>query len=123
MSLVRNNPEDGYFIRSYQPGECWVDTTLLTENFILLRHNLITPWTPSDINALSADDLSVLLALKPDILLIGTGEQLVFPPPDVYSDLIHHKIGVEIMNTSAACRTFNALASEHRHVAAALFLK
>ena len=123
MSLVRNTPEDGHQIKGFLPGQLWVDDTLYTSNLILLRHHLIPDWAPVDIRSLRKEDLAILLPLKPDLLLIGTGEHQVFPPTVIYAELISRGIGVEIMNTNAACRTWNALISEHRHVAAALFLR
>jgi len=61
--------------------------------------------------------------LKPDVLLIGTGATHVFLSLDIYGDLINQGIGVEVMSTSAACRTFNALSAEGRHVVAALLIE
>lgn len=123
MSLVRNTPEDGYEIKGFLPGQLWVGDTLYTANLILLRHTLIADWAPADIHSLRQEDLAILLPFKPDLLLIGTGENQVFPSPAIYAELIKRGTGVEIMNTYAACRTWNALVSEHRHVAAALFVR
>jgi uncharacterized protein len=66
--------------------------------------------------------MQCLLALQPDILLLGTGETLVFPDISLYGELINAGIGVEIMNSHAGARTFNALTSENRHVVAALLM-
>lgn len=122
MSLVRNNPNDGHIIKGYLPGQVWVDAERLTASVIIMQHTLITDWPPQDIQALRAEHLNAILSLRPDILLIGTGERLIFPEANTYAELINQGIGVEVMNTPAACRTYNALASEHRRVAAALFL-
>ena len=65
----------------------------------------------------------MILDFEPEILLIGTGDQLTFPLLEIYGDLINAGIGVEIMDTHAACRTYNALTSENRNVAAALIIR
>ena len=62
------------------------------------------------------------LALQPEILLIGTGRRLVFPAHSLYAELFRKGIGLEVMDTTAACRTYNILLSEGREVVAALFM-
>ncbi len=117
-----NNPS-AYLIRAYKPGSLQVNERLLTCSIIITPSQLIQDWQPQIITDLSAMSLSPIIALKPDILLIGTGSKLIFPSIEIYGDLINLGIGVEIMDTSAACRTFNALSSESRHVAAALIIQ
>ena len=84
---------------------------------------LIDNWRPQHISELTREDLSIVSELKPAILLIGTGSTLEFPDLKIYGDLINEGIGIEIMDTSAACRTYDALAAENRNVAAALIIK
>jgi uncharacterized protein len=63
-----------------------------------------------------------ILALKPELIIIGTGNKLVFPAVELYSSIIQHGIGVDFMDTGAACRTYNILMSEDRDVVAGLIL-
>jgi uncharacterized protein len=63
-----------------------------------------------------------VLMRAPEIVLLGTGPRLRFPSPAVYASLLKARIGVEVMDTAAACRTYNILAAEGRRVAAALML-
>ncbi len=112
-----------YQIRSFIPGTIKVNTTVYTRSLIIMPDQLLTDWPPQTVDDLSADSFALILPFKPDILLIGTGATLIFLPIDVYGDLINQRIGVEVMDTGAACRTFNALSSENRKVAAALLIR
>jgi uncharacterized protein len=112
-----------YQIRSFKPGIIQINDKMITSNLIITPNELILDWSPGTIDDLTADSLSPILALKPDIVLIGTGSKLVFLSPDIYGHLINQGIGVEVMNTHSACLTFNALSSENRKVVAALILR
>jgi uncharacterized protein len=112
-----------YQIRSYRPGMIQINDKKLAQSLIITPSRLIENWPPQTIAELNANALSPILDLKPDVLLIGTGASMVLLNPEIYGDLINHGIGVEIMDTSAACRTYNALSAEERNVAAALIIK
>ncbi len=76
-----------------------------------------------NIDELTADSLSMIAALKPDVVLIGTGSSHIIISAQIFGDLINQGIGVEVMETRAACRTFNALSAENRNVVAALIIR
>lgn len=122
-SLTLDNNQAKFQIRSYQPGELKINDTIYTQSVIVSPTQLISDWQPQSIESLSAQSLARLVDLKPDIVLIGTGEKMVLIKPDIYGELINRGIGVEVMDTSAACRTFNALTSENRDVVAALVIR
>jgi uncharacterized protein len=65
----------------------------------------------------------MLLALKPELVIFGSGLRQKFIHPSLYKSLIQNHIGLETMNTAAACRTYNILAQEGRHVVAALLIE
>jgi uncharacterized protein len=90
---------------------------------ILVTTEAVQAWAVPDLMALTRDTLQHLVAARPELILLGTGAQHRFPAPAVYQDLINAGIGVEIMQTDAACRTFNYLASEGRRVVAALIIE
>jgi uncharacterized protein len=71
---------------------------------------------------LRSEHLEPALAMGPQVVIIGTGQRQQFPDPAVYFALLEQGIGVEIMDTGAACRTYNILAGEGRRVVAALML-
>ncbi|MDE0097295.1 MAG: MTH938/NDUFAF3 family protein, partial [Gammaproteobacteria bacterium] len=88
---------------------------------------IITPlilelWGVDAVAAITERHLRGLLELNLEVVLIGTGRFLEFPPPRVYRFVMDRGIGVEIMDTPAACRTYNILAGDGRKVAAALIL-
>jgi uncharacterized protein len=121
-SLDLDNNQSQYQIRGYKPGSIRVNDQVITSSIIITPNQLIENWQPRTFQELSADSLQALIALKPDILLLGTGSTLIFPALEIYGHLINLGIGVEIMDTGAACRTFNALSAENRNVAAALII-
>lgn len=111
-----------YQIRSYQPGKLQINEKILIKSVIITPNQLIENWAPQTISELSSQSFDLIGTLKPDILLIGTGTEHIFLPVELYGALINQQIGVEVMSTSAACRTYNALSAEGRQVAAALLL-
>ncbi|TCJ13865.1 hypothetical protein EZJ19_10050 [Parasulfuritortus cantonensis] len=90
-------------------------------SLILLPEHL-ADWPVADFEGLTPAALSGLLPFKPSLVLLGTGRRHRFPRPDCYRELIEAGIGVEHMDTGAACRTYNILATEGRLVAAALIV-
>jgi uncharacterized protein len=71
---------------------------------------------------LTAADLEPVLALQPEVLLLGSGVRQVFPPHELLARLYAARVGFEVMDTGAACRTYNVLVGEGREVAAALLI-
>ncbi len=123
MSLNLDENSATYQIRAYQPGLIQVNDQFFACSIIITPERLINTWAPQSIDELTREDLATIVELRPSILLIGTGHELQFPDIKIYGDLINYGIGVEIMNTHAASRTYNVLTSEGRSVAAALIIK
>jgi uncharacterized protein len=118
MLLSEQTPYATYQINGYESDTLLINQTPY-QNSILIAHNeLITDWRPKRINELLLNDFERIDLSQYEILLIGTGLEPIFAIPF----LPELKIGYEIMNTLAACRTFNLLANEGRAVIAALFL-
>ncbi len=123
MGLDLDENRAKYQIRAYKPGNIQVNELTYSHSIVVSPDKLIDHWRPQHISELTRTDLEIISELSPAILLIGTGSTLEFPPLDVYGDLINEGIGIEVMDTSAACRTYNALTAENRNVAAALIIK
>jgi uncharacterized protein len=121
--LTLDDNSANYQIHAFKPGFIQVNDQVLTHSIIISANQLIENWEPQTFSELIKDHLDAILKLHPAILLLGTGETLQFPPLELYGDLINKGIGVEVMNTSAACRTYNALTAEGRDVVAALIIK
>ena len=79
-------------------------------------------WSVADFDALSDEHFEYFISLKPDVLLLGTGSRQRFPHPRLYRSLTDAGVGVECMDTPAACRTYNILVVEDRKVVAAILL-
>ena len=94
----------------------------ITESFILTSNELLIEWPPATLEQLTLAHFDTVLALEPELVLLGTGASLRFPDYKIITHLNQQGIGMEVMDTQAACRTFNVLTSEGRHVAAALMM-
>jgi len=90
------------------------------ENIVLLPDTIVKGWAPAGFEALAERDFARLLDYEPEIVLLGTGSTQRFPHPQLLAPLGKAHVGVEAMDTGAACRTFNILVAEGRRVAAAL---
>lgn len=91
-------------------------------SFIVAPDAIVSAWAVAGFEALSEADFDQVKALSPEIVLLGTGERQRFPHPRLYRALTDAGIGVEVMDTAAAARTYNIIAAEGRRVAAALIL-
>lgn len=92
------------------------------ENILVTPDQIVTGWAANGFDALTEADFSALAALEPEVALLGTGATMRFPHPRLTRALTDAGIGLEVMDTPAACRTFNILAAEGRKVAAALLI-
>ena len=110
----------GHRITAYGAGFVSVNETVCTGAVLLGDGTLVADMEerrPDDLNAATVERL---LAREPEVVLIGTGERHVFPRSELFSPLYRDGIGVEIMSTPAACRTYNILNAEGRRVVALL---
>ena len=87
---------------------------------VVMAEEVKTDWTATDFASLSESDFEYFLALKPEVLLLGTGAKQHFAQPNLYRELIRARISIEFMDTPAACRTYNILVAEDRKVVAAI---
>ena len=110
-------------IRAYSEHELRIGERIVVASCIVTADTLITDWsvtTPDELNLIL---LAPLLALTPQIVLLGAAAELRAAPANLRALLAQHGIALEVMDLGAACRTFNILVQEERRVAAALFLK
>ena len=123
MELTRETECGQYQIKSFAPGELAINNHIYKKSLILTPRQIIINWPPQQLSELTQEHLQLIIALKPDIVLIGTGSQLIFPDTAILAPLMQAKIGYEIMDTLAACRTFTILAAEQRNVAVGLMVR
>ena len=122
MKISLDSGTATYRILSYAKGQVAVNEQLLTHSLVVMPETLLSDWPPQDFSALATEHFAMIAARRPEIVLLGTGAVLRFPSPELLAPLYDAGIGVEVMDTGAACRTYNILMAEGRAVAAALLM-
>jgi uncharacterized protein len=122
MKMHRDNTARAHRITGYGAGYVSVDEKTLNSSFIITPEALITDWRPEEIAELDEAALEAVMQLSPTIVLLGSGAVQKFPPTSLIAPMLTRGIGIEIMTTAAACRTYNILVAEGRAVAAGLFI-
>lgn len=120
MHFSRDNCSSDLLIRGYGNGVITVGEQQFAQSLILSREVLMADWRPQQVAELLYDDFAPVVDIAPEVLVLGTGSALKFPSPALTARLLQIGIGVEVMDTAAACRTYNILLSEERQVVAAL---
>ena len=120
LKLHLDNISGVNLFTGYGEGYVMVNRQRHEHSLVVLRDRLVTDWQPAGFDQLTAGDFARLAELEPEIVLLGTGSRLRFPRPELTRALIEARIGLEVMDIQAACRTYNILAAEERKVAAAL---
>ncbi|MBD8050865.1 Mth938-like domain-containing protein [Limnohabitans radicicola] len=112
-------------VRAYGPG--WIDIDHDRHVHSVLVSSLAdmptTAWAPPGFEALQAQHLAPLATCGAELVILGTGQRLRFVPSSWLAPFAEHRVGLEAMDTAAACRTYNILASEGRKVVAALLIE
>lgn len=122
MQLTEHHAAGSHEIRAVEAGCIRIDDRDYTSSLILTPEHIVPDWPPRDIGEITEEHLHALLELEPEIVLLGTGDTTRFPGAKVFAMFQSRGIGFEVMDTRAACRTFNVLASELRRVVAGLML-
>lgn len=118
MQLNLERPDYQYFLRGADGGSALVNERRLTASFIIAPEALVEDWPVRDASAIAPTDLEPLLALAPELLLLGTGARQVFPPAAALATCLQRGVGIEVMSNAAAARTYTVLAGEGRRVVA-----
>ena len=122
LKLHLAHPEDNKLFTSYADDHVVVSRERFDANIVVHTHEVLTDWDAQNFDSLTEAHFEYFLALKPEVVLIGTGKKQRFAHPRLYRSLTEAGIGVEFMDTPAACRTYNILAEEDRKVVAAILL-
>ena len=108
---------------AYGEGYVAVNGVRYESSLVVLPDRIVEDWNVPTLESLTQDNIGALALLKPELVLLGTGDLLRFPDSRLLASLAAARIGAEIMDTRAACRTYNILAEEGRNVAAALIIQ
>jgi len=109
-------------IRGYGPGEVRINDQLYQQTLLVSASTIQPQPALTDIGGLTNEHATHILGLKPEVLLLGTGQQQIFPNAAFGARYLQAGVGFEVMDTGAACRTFNVLVGEQRQVVALLLL-
>jgi uncharacterized protein len=110
-------------ITAYGPGWVAVDGQRFEHALLITSQGLLQPWCQAPFESLTAQDFAPLAQLGCELVIFGSGQRLRFPKPPWLAPLMAQRIGLESMDTAAACRTYNILAGEGRKVAAVLLIE
>jgi uncharacterized protein len=110
-----------HLIRAWEPGRVLVADRWLAGNVIVGNERIVEAWVSVEPHELTIAHLEPALALEPTIIVLGTGTERLLPDVELMAAAAARSVGLEIMTTPAACRTFNVLLGEQRRVVAALF--
>lgn len=121
MKIELDSPAaDRNIIQAYSNEGIVINNVPYRGSLIVCPDRIIERWPPRSASELADAHLSDIIALTPELVLVGTGRQLQFPDPQITLALQSANIGVEVMDTAAACRAYNFIAGEGRRVVAAL---
>jgi uncharacterized protein len=120
LHLARSNDQNTF--TGYGEGYVMVNAVRYDRSLVVLPGRPVGAWAVAGVETLREEDFEFLAGLGAEIVLVGTGERLCFLHPRLMQSLARARVGVEVMDTRAACRTYNILVAEGRKVAAALIL-
>jgi uncharacterized protein len=122
MELNLERPRDYLFVRRANAHAVVIVDQPFSASVILTRDKVIDDWGVADVAAMTPADVEPIVALQPDVVLLGTGARQQFPSQAVLAAFLQRGVGVEVMDNAAAARTWDILAGEGRNVVAAFIL-
>jgi uncharacterized protein len=122
VDLSLDRPGEYLFVRRVDAHAITVVDRELRRSFLLTPTRAVEDWPVTDARALDAGHVDALLALEPELVILGTGTRQVFPAAAFMAGFLRRGIGVEVMDNAAAARTYDLLAGEGRRAVAAFIL-
>ena len=123
MKMIQDTADPEFYrLRGFSAGRLTIGERDYTDGVILSGATLLETRLPPAAAGLSRGHGELILELEPEIVLVGTGQRQVFPDRAFLGTFLSRGVGVEVMDTGAACRTYNVLIAEGRHVVAALLV-
>jgi uncharacterized protein len=122
MKLHLNTGNAKNIFTAHGKGYVTVNGQRFEHPIVVTPEQVLADWQPLDFLKINEADFNYFMPLKPEILLLGSGPKQFFLHPGLYRQLTNAGIGVEFMDTPAACRTYNILVSEDRKVVAAILI-
>ena len=122
LQLTLNRPGEHLFVRAVAADGITVVDRTLTRSFVLAADRAQEDWPPRLPTEIDDAAIAAVLAFQPELVILGTGPAVRFPPPKVQAEFLRRGIGFEVMDNAAAARTFNVLVDEGRRAVAAFLL-
>jgi len=122
MDLSLDQAEGYLLVRRVDARSVTLLDRVVEHSFLLTPAGITEAWPVTSASCLSVEDVPPLLALKPEVVIVGTGERQVFPAAAFMAGFLRQGIGIEVMDNAAAARTYNLLAGEDRQVVAGFIL-
>ena len=123
MKFAEDHNTSKYQITGYESDGVEINGLMHKQAFILSPMELVNDWQPQDLASLKIEHFEAFYTMKPEVIILGTGAKQIFPDREILKYLVQNRIGYEIMDTPAACRTFNIIMAEGRTVVAGMFIK
>jgi len=123
MQLNLERPDYDWTLRGADGRHALVNERELRASFVIAPDTLVEDWPVRDATALDVAQLDPIFALRPELVLLGTGARQVFPPPAILAAFLTRGLGVEVMTNDAAARTYTVLAAEGRRVVAGFVIE
>jgi uncharacterized protein len=118
MQLNLERPDYQWYLRGAEGDHALVNERVIRASFVISPDALLEDWPVTDARALEPAQLAPILAMRPELVLLGTGATQVFPPAAILAAFLTRGLGVEVMTNAAAARTYSVLAGEGRRVVA-----
>lgn len=122
MKMSLDGAEGTYRIQGYADGEIRINDVRYNRSLLVTPDTLVTEWGPASVEAVRTNDFAAVHELDPEVVLLGTGVHQTFPSRELMLSVMETGVGLEVMDTASACRTYNVLMSEGRRVVAALII-
>ena len=121
--ILEKGDAAAYRINGYASGRITINDWVIETSTILTPNRVLTEWPPERFEDLEPAHMEAIIELTPEIVLLGTGQRQCFPSRNIMLSVLERGIGLEVMNTPSACRTYNILMAEGRRVVAALIIR
>jgi len=118
MQLNLERPGYTWALRGADGAHALVNERVLRASFVISPDTLVEDWPVTDASMLQVEQLDPILALRPELVVLGTGARQVFPPQAILAAFLTRGLGIEVMTNAAAARTYSVLAGEGRRVVA-----
>jgi len=122
MKFAEDHNNSIYKITGYDSEGIAINGLMHKHSFILSPMELVNDWQPQDLASLKVEHFAEFYKMNPEVIILGTGAKQIFPDREILKYLVQNRIGYEIMDTQAACRTFNIIMAEGRTVVAGMFI-